>query len=371
MSAPLSILFAGGGTGGHVFPGIAIAEVIRGQYPDAEIAFAGSRHKIESRLAAEHGFSFYPIWISGFKRSMSLDTFLLPIKILVSIFQSIRILRHLRPGVVVGTGGYVSGPVLYAATVLGYPTLIQEQNEYPGITTRLLAGRVDETHITFPDSARYLRDARQIKVSGNPVRPSLHLVDQRMARTRLGLNADLPTLFVFGGSLGAGSMNRAMIAGLGRMAAAGVQIIWQTGPADLAEARRATEDAGMVGVVTDFIHDMELAYSAADCLVCRAGATSIAEITALGLPAILVPYPHAADDHQRKNARALADAGAAWYLDDTEVDRLPELALQLLIDDQARTALRAAAQAMGTPGAATTLAEAVLALAKSSTRRTR
>ncbi len=370
MSGHPSFLFAGGGTGGHVFPALAIAEALRARYSDAEITFAGSPDRIEARLARDRGYAFRGIWISGLKRRFHVDTILLPIKILVSLVQSARILRTCRPWVVIGTGGYVSGPVLAAAHLLGYPTVIQEQNGFPGITTRLLARFADETHLTFAESARHLTKARKIVVSGNPVRPSLQRIEAREARRRLGLDPDASTLFVFGGSLGARSINRAVERGMADLCRAGIQLVWQTGAADAERAQQVVDEVGARAVVLPFLEDMDLGYSAADLVVCRAGATSLAELTVLGCPALLVPYPHATADHQRANAQALVDHGAAVMVDDAEVDRVPAVALDLLSRPDALHALAEAARSMGRPEAANTLADAILALASSSTRRT-
>jgi UDP-N-acetylglucosamine--N-acetylmuramyl-(pentapeptide) pyrophosphoryl-undecaprenol N-acetylglucosamine transferase len=372
MSAPLTVVFAGGGTGGHLFPGIAIAEALRTLRPDTRISFAGSASKIEARVVPAHGYAFDPIWISGFRRSFSLATALLPLKLAVSVLQTMRLLRRRRPQVVVGTGGYVSGPVVWTAAKLGYRTLIHEQNEYPGATTRRLAGLVDEVHITFEASARHLAHARRVVASGNPVRPSLRRLDTAEARARFGLDASRPVLFVFGGSLGAGSINRAILAGLERLADAHVQVLWQTGAADLTQARAAAASHGGI-VVLPFIDDMAAAYSAASLVVCRAGATSLAELSAMQMPALLIPYPHAAADHQRRNARAMEAAGAAAYLDDDEIREgdgsvLVDRVLALMCDADALAAMAARTATLARPDAARSMAEAIVRLSHGAER---
>lgn len=373
MSAPLTVVFAGGGTGGHLFPGIAIAEALRVLRPDARISFAGSAAKIEARVVPAHGYAFDPIWISGLRRSFSLATALLPLKLVVSVLQSARLLRRRRPQVVVGTGGYVSGPVLWTAARLGLRTLIHEQNEYPGATTRTLAGLVDEVHITFESSAQHLRTARRVVRSGNPVRPSLRRIDTAEARARFGLDPAQPVVFVFGGSLGAASINRAVRASLDRLAEAGLQVLWQTGAADLTMARSAAASHGGI-VVQPFIDDMAAAYSAASLVVCRAGATSLAELSALAVPALLIPYPHAAADHQRRNARAMEAAGAAAYLDDDALAGSDQRAfgdrvLALAGDGDALVAMATRAAQMARPDAARSIAEAIITLSHSAGRR--
>lgn len=372
MNGPLTVVFAGGGTGGHLFPGIAIAEALRALRPDARISFAGSAAKIEARVVPAHGYPFDRIWISGFRRRFSFATALLPLKLAVSVLQTMRLLRRRRPQVVVGTGGYVSGPVVWTAAKLGYRTLIHEQNEYPGATTRHLAGMVDEVHITFEGSARHLVHARRVVASGNPVRPSLRRLDVAEARTRFGLDPARSMLFVFGGSLGAGSINRAVLASLERIADAGVQLLWQTGADDLTRARAAAASHGGI-VVLPFVDDMAAAYSAASLVVCRAGATSLAELSATGTPALLIPYPHAAADHQRRNARAMEAAGAAAYLDDDEIREgdggvFGDRVLALLGDADALAAMAARTAALARPDAARSIAEAIVRLSHKAER---
>jgi len=285
--------------------------------------------------------------------------------VLVSLWQAFRILRRRNPDVVVGTGGYVSGPVVYVAARLGTPTLIQEQNEFPGVTTRMLSSDVDEVHITFESTRRALPGAARVVLSGNPVRVSLTRVDARAAREAFGLDAERPTVFVFGGSLGAGSLNAAVTNLLVRLDEAGVQVLWQTGSTQYDAACSAA--AGRTHVaVRAFIDEMNVAYSAADLVVCRAGATSLAELTALGIPAILVPYPGATADHQTKNACALADGGAARMLADADLDMLGDVLFDLLNEGATLREMAEASRRMGHPRAAFDIADAVIRLAHSS-----
>jgi UDP-N-acetylglucosamine--N-acetylmuramyl-(pentapeptide) pyrophosphoryl-undecaprenol N-acetylglucosamine transferase len=368
MSRPLTILLTGGGTGGHLFPGIAIAEALQDAVPDVRISFAGSKKKIEATVVPKRGYEFDPIWISGFRRALSAGTLLLPMKIVVSLWQAFCVLRARKPDVVVGTGGYVSGPVVYMAARLGMPTLIQEQNEFPGVTTRMLSSLVDEVHITFESTRRALAKAKRVVLSGNPVRRSLARVDTRSARESFGLETARPTVFIFGGSLGAASINNAVAKLLPRLVDAGVQVLWQTGTAQYDAIRASTAGQALVAV-RPFIDEMNIAYSAADLVVCRAGATSLAELTVLGIPAILVPYPHAAADHQTKNAVALADAGAARLLRDSDLENLGDVLLDLLRDTVALNDMAECSRRMGHPHAAFEIAEAVQRLAHSSPSR--
>ncbi|MBN1449076.1 MAG: undecaprenyldiphospho-muramoylpentapeptide beta-N-acetylglucosaminyltransferase [Bacteroidetes bacterium] len=364
MSEALRVIFAGGGTGGHLFPGIAVAEALLQLRPDASVSFVGSGNRIEARVVPARGFAFDPLWITGLRRSFSVATAVLPLKLLVSLVQSWRILRRRRPHVVVGTGGFASGPLLYVAAKTGRCTLIHEQNEYPGITTRKLAPLVDEVHVTFPSSARFLPRVRRIVESGNPVRLSLQRHDAGDARVHFGLHPSRRTLFVFGGSLGASAINRALRPLVPRLVREEYQLIWQTGARDIEEYRSLGALYQEQVVVRPFIDEMDMAYSAADLVLCRAGATSVAEMTVLGIAAILVPYPHAAADHQYKNAVAIAAEGAARVLRDSQLSRLESELFSLLDDDRELARMATASAALGRPRAAFDIAEAVIRLAE-------
>lgn len=364
MSEALRFIFAGGGTGGHLFPGIAIAEALHTLRPDCVISFVGSHNRIEARVVPKYGYPFDSVWIAGLQRRLSLRTALLPLKLIVSLVQSWRILRRRRPHVVIGTGGYVSGPLLYVAARTGRRTLIHEQNEFPGITTRKLAPLVDEVHVSFPGSARLLQNARRLLQSGNPVRLSLRRHDAGDARVHFGLHPARKTLLVFGGSLGARSINRAVRALVPRLVREEYQLIWQTGTAEFETYKSLGALYHEQVIVRQFIDEMDVAYSAADLVLCRAGATSIAELTALGTPSLLIPYPHATADHQYKNAVALAEQGAAHVLRDEELHRLERELFSLFDDSATLMRMAEAATVAGRPRAAFDIAEAVLRLAE-------
>lgn len=365
----LTVVFAGGGTGGHLFPGIAIADEVKRRIPGAEIIFVGTRGKIEERVVPAAGYRFAPIWISAFNRSLRWPLLLFPLKLVVSLVQSFMLLRRVWPDVVVGTGGYVCGPPVYVASLLGIPTILQEQNSYPGVTTRMLAGRATEVHLTFDSSRRFVGRAKAVFVTGNPVRSTMGASDRQSAAAFFGLDPSVPTVLVFGGSLGATSINNAFRTSLDALLRRNVQVIWQTGRIDAIGVQNMVattgEEAQQRVKVLPFIERMDLAFAASDVAICRAGATTLAELALAGLPSILVPYPFAAADHQTENARAMVQAGAALLCADKEAaDQLLPL-LQSLLDNPAkREEMARKARAMAKPEAARTLADAVIRLGR-------
>jgi UDP-N-acetylglucosamine--N-acetylmuramyl-(pentapeptide) pyrophosphoryl-undecaprenol N-acetylglucosamine transferase len=364
----MTVLFAGGGTGGHLYPALAIAEAVRKKRPETRIVFIGTADRIEAKVVPEQGYEFRAITVSGLRRSLSLSNLLFPFKIVLSLLQSRKILRELMPAVVVGTGGYVCGPPLYMATKLGIATLIQEQNSSPGVTTRLLAGRVDEVHVTFDITRKYLKNPRKLTVSGNPTRGKIGHVARGAAAKAFGLDPAHPILLVAGGSLGAASLNEALVAAVQELRTEGIQILWSAGESDFGRMSEKIRAAGLSNdpklVVKPYISNMEDAYGACDLAVCRSGATTLAELTNAGVAAILVPYPHAAADHQRLNGEAMATAGAAVLIPDHAIGaQLPTAVRELLRDSQRMAQMRAAAKSLGKPDAAATIAAAVLQLA--------
>ncbi|HMK38267.1 MAG TPA: undecaprenyldiphospho-muramoylpentapeptide beta-N-acetylglucosaminyltransferase [Bacteroidota bacterium] len=362
---PLKLIFAGGGTGGHLYPALAIADEIRRRQPGADIVFVGTAGKIESRVVPERGYPFVTIWISGFRRTVTAETLLFPLKVAVALLQSALLLWKKKPDVVVGTGGYVCGPVVAVAQMLGRRTLLQEQNSVPGATTRLLAPRADEVHIAFEGAGRHLRRRDNIRVTGNPTRDVIGTVSRTEGARFFGLDGARRTLLVFGGSRGAAGINAAMIPLAGDLAGEGIQILWQTGEEQFGALSQAT-GARREGVrMYPFIEKMEYAYAACDLAICRAGATSLAELTRAGIPSILIPYPFAAADHQTENAKAMVEAGAGVLIPDAgAADLLPGAVRGLINDVQRLQRMGEAARRLGKPGAAGALADAVERLAR-------
>lgn len=362
MNSPLRVLVAGGGTGGHVFPALAIADEVRKIRPDAEFLFVGTKDKIEARVVPERGYNLATIWISGFHRSLRPANLLFPMKVLVSLAQSFMIVRRFKPTIAVGTGGYVCGPILSMATRMGVPVVVHEANSYPGVTTRMLAKRAKVVFTSFEATLQWLKRTDNVEHIGMPTREGLDASDRNKAVEFFHLDAAKKTVLVFGGSLGAASINRAVERQLVPAAVEnGFQIVWQTGrgwKGDVTSARQA----GWVGA---FIDEMQHAYAAADVVVCRSGASSLAELTLLGKPAILVPFPHAAADHQTVNARTLSERGAAVLLPDAEVaERLVEVVMSILSNDERRIAMAKASHNLGRPNAGTEIATRIVQLTR-------
>lgn len=325
-------LFAGGGTGGHIYPAIAVAQKLKSLKPESEIIFVGTNNKIESRVVPENGFEFKSIWIAGFSRKLTMKNILLPLKVVVSVIQSILINAKFKPQVALGTGAYVSGPVIWASSLLGSKIVLLEQNSYPGITNRFLEKKADEIHISFKESEKYFREKSKLKLTGNPVRINLNRIDKIEARKKLKLDVDRKTLLVLGGSLGSASINKAVGNNIDEYLRKGIQIIWQCGPSYYHKYKSFSN--GRIKVAA-FIDDMSSAYSACDLAVCRAGATTIAEVAALGIPSVFVPSQNVAANHQYLNAKAICDSNAAVLIDDSKVDdELLKVVLRTINDEK-------------------------------------
>lgn len=358
----MKVLFAGGGTGGHVFPAIAIADEVKKLQPSAEILFVGTKERIESRLIPQKGYMFRTIWISGFRRRLSPDNLLFPVKVLVSLFQSLILLKSEKPDVVVGTGGYVCGPVLYVASLMGIPTVVQEQNSLPGITTRMLSARATEVHLMFESAVHYLKRSDNIRITGNPTREVLGSISRTDALNHFGFSGSKKTLLVLGGSLGALSINNVVVGCLEKLAHDEIQVIWQTGEQDY--KRIAMLTGNLVNVkVYKFIDTMEYAYAAADLALCRAGAITIAELTRLGVPTIFIPYPYAAANHQVENAKAIVKSNAAVMILDHEADQKTcETILGLIHDETRLKEMHRNSIMLGKPAAAKDIAQSIILL---------
>lgn len=358
----MRVILTGGGTGGHLYPALAVAEEIRKQTP-CELLFIGTRRGLEASVVPGLGIPFRTVWIGGLKRGRVAANLTFPLKMAVSLGQSLFLCARFRPDAAVGTGGYVSWPVITAASLLGCYTAVQEQNEKPGLVTRLLGRRADAVHLSFESSSRFFRNRGRLHVSGNPTRPETEKPRTEAAYRLFGLTPDRFTILVFGGSQGARSLNEAFAA----IAPALIrrtdgQILWATGPRWHESLKPAAEAMAGRAAVLPYLSDMGSAYAAADLVVCRSGAGAVAEIARLGKPAVFVPFPGAADGHQDANAAVLAAAGAARLVREGEgfAGRLEAEILDLAADRETRLSLGRKASAFGRPEAARTIARQII-----------
>jgi UDP-N-acetylglucosamine--N-acetylmuramyl-(pentapeptide) pyrophosphoryl-undecaprenol N-acetylglucosamine transferase len=358
----LNVLIAAGGTGGHVYPAIAIADAIKKARPDANILFAGTRAHMEWTTVPKAGYRISEVWVSGFHRTLTLKNLLFPLKLLVSLIQSLFIVLRFKPSVVLSCGGYVAGPVGWMGAKLGVPLFVQEQNSFPGVTNRMLAKHAKRVYTAFDDAKRYFPGADVI-LYGNPVRSHMAVASRPSALTSFSFDASRRTLLVMGGSGGSLRMNEAMEQNLASLHHdLGMNILWQCGPKYF-PALAAKIDLGAYPNLRllSYIDDISLAYAAADLVVSRSGAGSISELAVVGKPMILVPSPHVAGDHQTFNARSVADQGAAEILTDGDVVReLTPTVQRLLNDDLTLRNMSAAAKALAYPDAADHIASDIL-----------
>ena len=332
MKENIRIIISGGGTGGHIFPAVSIANAIKELHPTAEILFVGAEGRMEMHRVPAAGYPIKGLPVAGFDRKNLLKN----IPVLIKLFKSQRLARKIvkdfRPHAAVGVGGYASGPTLKVAGSMGIPTLLQEQNSYAGVTNKLLAKQAKKICVAYEGMERFF-DKDKIILTGNPVRQGLrnHTTTREKAIQSFNLNPEKKTILILGGSLGARTINRCLMENLDKIKTSDIQFIWQTGKIYIDEAREAVSKAGDLPMlhVTDFISDMATAYTAADLVISRAGAGSISEFCLLQKPVILVPSPNVAEDHQTKNALALVNKNAALYVKDSEAkDMLLEKAIE-------------------------------------------
>ena len=368
MSEKLRVIISGGGTGGHIFPAISIANAIRSKQPDAEIMFVGALGRMEMQRVPAAGYEIKGLPICGFDRKNLLRN----IKVLYKIWKSQRmakqIIKQFRPMVAVGVGGYASGPTLNKAAGMGIPCLIQEQNSYAGVTNKLLAKKAEKICVAYDGMERFFPAEKIIK-TGNPVRQNLleTTISHEEAIRSFGLNPQKKVILLVGGSLGARTINESVMQHLDLIKSTDVQFVWQTGKyynASIMEQLKAKGQPENL-VVTDFISDMGAAYKAADLVISRAGASSISEFCLIGKPVILVPSPNVAEDHQTKNALALANVDAALYVKDADAPaQLLDLAIKTVNDEQKLASLRTNILKLALPDSADIIANEVLKLAQ-------
>jgi len=321
----MKVILSGGGTGGHIYPALAIAGELKERLPEVQLLYVGTPAGMESRIVPEAGLAYASLDVSGIDRTSMLKASKSIVKFPNSFFQARNIIKDFEPDIIVGTGGYVSFPIVLAGTFMGIKTIIHEQNAYPGLANRNLAKRVDRVLLTFPEASQYL-DSENIKITGLPVRKQMMHTDKQQSRQSLGLDQNLFTILAFGGSLGAKTINNALLDFIDRSRGEKLQIIWITGEAAYEEIQeKLTEKYDLKTIrpqitLLPYMNNMEQAMGAADLAVCRAGASTVSELEVIGLPAILVPFPFAANNHQEKNARALVDKNAAYLVIDEFFD---------------------------------------------------
>ncbi len=360
-------MISGGGTGGHIFPAIAIANAVRERDASTRFLFVGALGKMEMVKVPAAGFDIVGLPIRGFQRDALLKNIGLPWRLVRSMLMARKLVRTFKPHVAVGVGGYASGPLLAAAQRMGVPTLVQEQNSFPGRTNVMLAARVDRICVAYAGMEKYF-PKEKLLITGNPVRQDVVRLAGKRPRgmEQFALHEGRPVLFVTGGSLGARGINRGVEAALPMLKDAGIQIIWQTGTPYFMQAQDAVATLGYDDCkVLEFVDRMDLAYAVADLVVARAGAISVSELCLVAKPAILVPLPTAAEDHQTHNARALTDRGAAILLRDEEtIAKLGTTVLELINDAAALERLGLTIASLGTINAAESIAAEVIRLAR-------
>ena len=356
------VVISGGGTGGHIFPAVAIADEIKRRNPNAEILFVGALGKMEMEKVPAAGYKIVGLPIAGFQRKLTFSNFLLPFKIIGSLLKARKLLKDFNPEVVIGVGGYASGPTLKAATYLKIPTLIQEQNGFPGKTNKLLAKSVHSICTAYDGLDRFF-PKEKILLTGNPVRKEMvDIANKREeACAFYHMDASKPIVLIIGGSLGARTLNRSVVNAYESLKNSDVQVLWQSGKlyfADL-KAELADQQAENIHLV-EFIERMDFAYAMADIIVSRAGAISVSELCIIGKPVILVPSPNVAEDHQTKNAMALVDKNAAILIKDVDApSQLINDTLQLLKDKEQCESLSKSIQSLGKPNATSAIVDEV------------
>lgn len=360
------MIISGGGTGGHIFPAIAIAKAVKNLHAEAEILFVGALGRMEMEKVPEAGFNIIGLPIMGLQRSLSWKNLKFPFMLLKSLYMARKIIGSFNPNVAVGVGGYGSGPLLYVASKRKIPCLIQEQNSFAGITNRLLGKKVDKICVAFEGMEKFF-PKEKLLITGNPVRPEVVDLNGKRAEAMdfFKLDENKKTLLVVGGSLGSWSINEAIEKNLAKWEKEGFQLIWQTGKLFYQRAQQSVSEHGKWLKVHEFIQRMDLAYSVADLVVSRAGAIAVSELSLVNLPCILVPLPSAAEDHQSKNAMALVDKAAAVLIKDSELQqKLGGEVSKLLMDNQRLQTLKENMKPLGHQNAAEEIAKEILKLAK-------
>ncbi|REE83027.1 UDP-N-acetylglucosamine-N-acetylmuramylpentapeptide N-acetylglucosamine transferase [Lutibacter oceani] len=350
MKQSINIILSGGGTGGHIYPAVSIANELKGKYPEAKFLFVGAKDRMEMEKVPQAGYEIKGLWISGLQRSLSLKNLAFPFKLISSLWNAFRIIKRFKPTIVIGTGGFASGPTLYAASLKGVKTLIQEQNSYPGITNKLLSKKANKICVAYDGLERFFPSEKIIK-TGNPVRQDLLDVASKKEEANIffKLKSDKKTLVIIGGSLGARAINNLIEKHINWLVENKIQVIWQTGKLYYDEFKKYDD---LEGVQTHaFLNRMDLTYAAADVLISRAGASSISELCIVGKPVIFIPSPNVAEDHQTKNALSVVTKNAALLLKESELKMFKTMFLGLINDVELQQKLSKNIKALALPNA--------------------
>lgn len=363
MQSPRFIL-SGGGTGGHIYPAIAIANELKSRFPESEILFVGAKDKMEMQKVPQADYKIKGLWIAGIQRRLTVDNALFPLKLINSLIKSRRIVKKFKPDVVIGTGGFASGPLLRAASFMRVPTVIQEQNSYPGITNKWLSKKADRICVAYDNLERFFPADKIIK-TGNPVRQDLIGVESKRAEAieKFGLDASKKTLLVLGGSLGSRRINQLIAKELAWLLAQNVQVIWQCGKLYYEEYRHYDDKKDVQ--VLSFIDRMDLVYAAADVVISRSGASSVSELCIVGKPVIFIPSPNVAEDHQTKNAQAIVDKNGALMLKEPQLDtQFQNTFADLLTNEEKQRKLRENIRKLAKANATQDIVEEIIKLLK-------
>ncbi|WP_395049041.1 undecaprenyldiphospho-muramoylpentapeptide beta-N-acetylglucosaminyltransferase [Flavobacterium sp.] len=330
----LKFILSGGGTGGHIYPAVAIANELKSRFPDAEFLFVGAKDKMEMQKVPQAGYKIEGLWIAGLQRKLTLQNAMFPFKLIDSLWKSRKIIKKFKPNVVIGTGGFASGPLLQMANMLNIPTVIQEQNSYPGITNKLLSKKANKICVAYENLERFFPKDKMI-LTGNPVRQDLIDIESKRAEAIqfFNLDANKKTLLVLGGSLGARRVNQLIEKELDNFLSQDIQVIWQCGKLYFEDYKKYNSNNVQV---LAFIDRMDLVYSAADIVISRAGASSVSELCIVGKPVIFIPSPNVAEDHQTKNAKSIVDKKGAIMIREAELDSQFSLIFEALLKDQGK-----------------------------------
>ena len=362
--AKLKFILSGGGTGGHIYPAIAIANELKSRFPDAEFLFVGAQDKMEMQKVPQAGYNIKGLWIAGLQRRLTFDNTLFPVKLISSLLRARTIIRNFNPNVVIGTGGFASGPLLQVAAIAGIPSVIQEQNSFPGITNKMLAGRADKICVAYEHLERFF-PKQKIVLTGNPVRQDLIGIENKRAEALqyFNLNPEKKTLLVLGGSLGSRRINQLIAKEIVGFSSQDVQVIWQCGKFYYDEYNHYSNNENIQ--VLAFIDRMDLVYAAADVVISRAGASSVSELCIVGKPVIFIPSPNVAEDHQTKNAMAIVDKKGAILLKEVELDtKFNSVFNNLLADENLQNELTENIKQLAQPEATKDIVEEIMKLIK-------